>query len=151
MCIRDRADLSTFPFLDQGQPVFASVGRLVEAKAFDVLLRALREVEGYLWIIGDGVLRAPLEKLAGELSLSDRVWFAGFRSDVPLLMSLADILVISSRREGFPLVLVESLHLHRPVVGTRVAGVEEILPAEWSCEPENPPALAALMLSLIHI
>jgi glycosyltransferase involved in cell wall biosynthesis len=139
------ADLSTFPFLDQGQPVFASVGRLVEEKAFDVLLRALREVEGYLWIIGDGVLRAPLEKLAGELSLSDRVWFAGFRSDVPLLMSLADILVISSRREGFPLVLVESLHLHRPVVGTRVAGVEEILPAEWSCEPENPPALAALM------
>jgi glycosyltransferase involved in cell wall biosynthesis len=139
------ADLAAFPFLGQGKPVFASVGRLVEEKAFDVLLRALHEVDGYLWIIGDGALRASLETLARELGLAERVWFAGFRSDVPLLMGLADVMVISSRREGFPLALVEMLHLQRPVVGTRVAGVEEILPREWSCEPEDAPALAALL------
>jgi glycosyltransferase involved in cell wall biosynthesis len=139
------ADLSGFPFLGQGKPVFACVGRLVEEKAFDVLLRAMRDVDGYLWIIGDGTLRPSLEALATELRISDRIWFAGFRSDVPLLMCLAEVMVISSRREGFPLTLVESLHLQRPVIGTRVAGVEEILPAEWSCEPENAPALSALM------
>lgn len=138
-------DLSSYPFLGQGKPVFASVGRLVEEKAFDVLLQAMREVDGSLWIIGDGSLRASLEALAAELGITNRVWFAGFRSDVPLLMTLADVMVISSRREGFPLALVEMLHLRRPVVGTRVAGVEEILPNEWSCEPEDAPALASLM------
>jgi glycosyltransferase involved in cell wall biosynthesis len=117
----------------------------VEEKAFDVLLRAMREVDGYLWIIGDGALRDPLEALANELGVRERVWFAGFRSDVPVLICLADVMVISSRREGFPLTLVEALHLQRPVVGTRVAGVEEILPLEWSCETENVAALAALM------
>jgi glycosyltransferase involved in cell wall biosynthesis len=139
------ADLSHFPFLKQGKPVFGAVGRLVEEKAFDVLLRAMGEVDGYLWIIGDGPLRGELEGLAKELGIADRVWFAGFRTDVPLLMTLADIMVISSRREGFPLALVEMLLLRRLVVGTAVGGVEEIIPTEWLCAPEEPKALADLM------
>jgi glycosyltransferase involved in cell wall biosynthesis len=90
-------------------------------------------------------LRGELEALAKEMGIADRVWFAGFRSDVPLLMSLADVMVISSRREGFPLALVEMLLLRRPVVGTEVGGVEEIIPAEWMCAPEQPKALADVM------
>jgi len=138
-------DLRAFPFLGRGKPVFASVGRLVEEKGFDVLLRAMKDVEGFLWLIGDGALRPQLEALTRELGIAGRVWFAGFRPDVPVLMCLADVMVISSRREGFPLVLVEALHLQRPTIGTRVAGVEEILPPEWSCDTEDPVALAELM------
>jgi glycosyltransferase involved in cell wall biosynthesis len=60
-------------------------------------------------------------------------------------MRLADLMIISSRREGFPLVLAEMLQLQRPLVSTRVAGVEEILPAEWMCEPEDSTGLAVLI------
>ena len=49
------------PFREGPRPVLAAVGRLVEAKGFDVLLDALREVDASLWIIGEGPLRADLE------------------------------------------------------------------------------------------
>lgn len=130
-------DAADAPFLGEGRPVLAAFGRLVDAKGFDVLLRALAGLDCRLWIVGDGPLRAELEALAGELGMSGRVWFAGFRPDAERLMCRADLMVISSRREGFPFVFVEMLHLRRPVVSTRVAGVEDVLPEVWLCEPED--------------
>ncbi|MCU0793395.1 MAG: glycosyltransferase [Opitutaceae bacterium] len=133
------------PFRDGPRPVLAAVGRLVEAKGFDILLAALREVDASLWIIGEGPLRADLEARAAALGVADRVWFAGFRRDVGALNALADLMVVSSRHEGFPFAFIEMLHQRRPVVGTRVAGVEEVLPEEWLCPLEDAPALAALI------
>ncbi len=130
------------PFLGGSRPILAAVGRLVPAKGFDILLESLRTVDACLWIIGDGRLRAELETRARTAGVSDRVWFAGFRNDVSRLTRLADLMVISSRNEGFPFALVEMLHLERPVVGTRVAGVEDILPPSCLCPVEDAPALA---------
>lgn len=133
------------PFRDGPRPVLAAVGRLVEAKGFDVLLDALCEVDAALWIIGEGPLRAELEARAARLGLADRVWFAGFRRDVAALNARADLMVISSRHEGFPIAFIEMLHQRRPVVSTRVAGVEDMLPEEWLCPCEDAPALAAVI------
>lgn len=140
-----KPQVADVPFLDQGPPVLAAFGRLVEAKGFDVLLRAVAELDCRLWIVGDGPLRAELEALARELDLSGRVWFAGFRPDAERLMCRADLMVIASRREGFPFVFVEMLHLHRPVVSTRVAGVEDVLPETWLCEPEDVAGLTSVI------
>ena len=135
------------PFIGQGKPVICAIGRLVEAKGFDLLLEAAREVDAYFWIVGSGVLEQELKTQAERLGVSDRVWFAGFRKDAEGLMERADFMVISSRREGFPFAFVEMLHRRKIVVGTRVAGVEDVLEPPYLVEVEDPHALAQAMQS----
>lgn len=74
---------------------------------------------------GDPTYRAELERLAAPLGSAAR--FLGSRGDVPALMDLADLVVLSSRTEGLGLVLLEAMGARRPVVATRVGGVPEIV------------------------
>lgn len=137
-----RGSQSELPFLGEGRPVVCAVGRLVEAKAFDVLLQALADVDLCCWIVGSGELESGLKQQAEALGVADRVWFAGFRQDAEALMELADFMMLSSRREGFPFVFVEMLHRRKVVVGTRVAGVEDVLEPPYLVDVEDPQALA---------
>lgn len=133
------------PFVELGRPILVAVGRLVEEKGFDLLLRAIQKIDCSLWLIGAGDLDHSLRKLAAELGIAERVWFAGQRNDVPQIMSRANLCVISSRREGFSLVLAEALHLRRPIVSTRIGDVGIILPTEWTCDPGNADQLSQLI------
>jgi glycosyltransferase involved in cell wall biosynthesis len=127
-------------------PLVIAIGRLVPVKGFDVLLRAWAEVpSARLLIVGDGPERAALEALSRQLGVSPRVTFAGFRSDVQSLLRTADLMVIASRREGLPLVLIEALHARRPVVSTAVGGMLGFLPPETLVPSDNPAALAATL------
>jgi glycosyltransferase involved in cell wall biosynthesis len=127
-------------------PLVIAIGRLVPVKGFDVLLRAWADVpSARLLIVGDGPERTALEALARQLGVSSRVTFAGFRTDVQSLLRTADLMVISSRREGLPLVLIEALHAQRPVVSTAVGGMLGFLPPEAMVPAENPAALAATL------
>lgn len=125
------------------RPIACAVGRLTGVKGFDILLRAWRRVDASLLIVGDGPSRAALERLAAELGVTDRVRFTGWRDDTPTVIASCDLLVISSRREGGPITLIEALHVGRPVVSTRVGVAPEWLPADFLCEPGDPAALAA--------
>lgn len=112
--------------------VVLSVGRLVPEKDQAALLRAFalvapRHIDVDLWLVGDGPLRADLERLRGELALDGRAYFLGQRTDVPALMHRADLLVLSSRVEGFGLVLVEAMAARMLVVATDVGGVAEVM------------------------
>jgi len=121
-----------------------AVGRLASVKGFDVLLNAWVSVgDAHLTLVGDGPERQALEALADKLGLRDRVSFAGLRSDVPALLAGSDLVVISSRREGLPLVFVEALHARRQVVSTAVGGMRDLLPPDFLAPPEDPLALAA--------
>lgn len=135
-------DLADLPFRNGGKVIVAAIGRLVEAKGFDYLLQAVKDVDAYFWIIGSGALESELKQQAKDLGVADRVWFAGFRQDAEALMQLADFMVISSRREGFPFAFVEMLHRRKIVVGTRVAGVEEVLEPPYLVDVGDVPALA---------
>jgi glycosyltransferase involved in cell wall biosynthesis len=111
-------------------PVLAFAGRLGPAKALDVALRALACVDGVnLVLAGDGGERASLERLAGELGLSDRVRFAGPlpRQDVLALYRGADAALLSSAWENFPHSVVEALAVGTPVISTAVGGVAEVV------------------------
>lgn len=123
-------------------PVAVAVGRLVPAKGFDQLLRAWQGVAATLLIVGDGPERLRLEALLRELNLGGRVRLCGFRRDVPALLAAADVMVMASRNEGFPYVLVEGLHARRVVVSTRVPGALDILPPEFLVEYGDPGQLA---------
>lgn len=124
-------------------PVVISVGRLVPAKGFDQLLRAWVGMPASLVIVGDGPQRPMLESLIRELGLDERVTLAGYRQDVPALMASADLMVMASRNEGFPYVLVEGLHVRQVIVATRVPGAMDVLPVEFMVDYGEPRQLAA--------
>ncbi len=127
------------------RPAWLAVGRLVEEKGFDILIKAFASVPGSLWIAGDGplhdLLRTQIERQGDE----DRIELLGHRDDVPQLMHDCDALVISSRREGFSYVFAEALVHQCPVVSTDVPIANEVLPADLICPTNDPEALAQLM------
>ena len=131
------------------RPVALAVGRLAPVKGYDVLIKAWRGLNADLAIAGDGPERDALEALAAESPGKSNVRFLGWRDDIPALLAGADLMVLSSRREGFPYTLVESLHVGTPVVATRVGVMSELLPEPALAEPDNVASLrAALDLAL---
>lgn len=127
------------------QPVVVAVGRLAPVKGFDFLLESWRNVEAQLLIVGDGPERQRLEHAAQNAGLQSRVRFAGYRRDVPDLLASSDLAVITSQREGFPYVLVEALHLKRPVASTRFPGAEQIIPPPYLCDYGDSASLARIV------
>ena len=107
------------------------VGRLAAVKGVPLLLEALAHThsEAHLTLIGDGPERADLEAEAARLGLSDRVTFAGYKSqdEVALALGEADIFVLPSFAEGVPVVLMEAMATGLPVVATAVGGVTELV------------------------
>jgi len=125
--------------------LWAAVGRLVPVKGFDILIKALQQVDGHLLIIGDGPERTSLEALSESLGIRQRTTFAGHRDDAQQLMQCADQIVISSMREGFSYVFLEAMLTHTPIISTDVPVANEILPPELICEIGNSIALGSLM------
>jgi len=80
-----------------------------------------------LLLVGDGNLRRDCENLACELHLNDRVLFLGLRMDVPQLLKMADIIVLSSKYEGLSLSSMEGMASGRPFVASNVAGLRDVV------------------------
>jgi glycosyltransferase involved in cell wall biosynthesis len=111
-------------------PTVLSVGKLVEGKGHDVVLRALQALPNLdLVIVGEGPMRRALERLAADLDLRGRVRLTGEISHEALRehYCAADALVLASVREGMPNVVLESMACGTPVVATAVGGIVEIV------------------------
>jgi glycosyltransferase involved in cell wall biosynthesis len=80
-----------------------------------------------LVIVGEGPQRSALERLSGELGIGDRVHFVGWRADVPEILAAAEMLILPSRWEGMPNVVLEAMAAGKPVVATTAEGVVELL------------------------
>ena len=107
--------------LQVDRPMVLAVGELNKNKNHELLIRAWAAgpgdgVDADLVVAGKGVLREQLEDLAGELGVADRVHLLGYRTDIPDLVSMADLLVSSSRREGMGLNVVEAMAVGTPVL-----------------------------------
>jgi teichuronic acid biosynthesis glycosyltransferase TuaC len=108
------------------------VGLLVPVKGLDVLLDALALVGSGNWrciLVGDGALRPALQSQARSLGLEDNIVFAGTQSSrqIPQWMNAADMLVLPSRSEGRPNVVLEAQACGVPVLATRVGGTPELV------------------------
>jgi len=130
-------------------PLIGCVGRLEHQKGFDVLLRALADVpDASLCVVGDGSERAALERLALDLGVANRVLWDGWSDDPRSRLGTLDVFVLSSRFEGFPLVVLEALLARAAVVATDVGSVAEaVIDGETGLlvPPEDPHALAAAL------
>jgi glycosyltransferase involved in cell wall biosynthesis len=100
-----------------------ALGRLHPNKAFDVLLQAMVRVpDAYLWIAGDGPLRAELEAMALRIGIKPRVRFLGWRQDVQALLAACDVFVCPSRHEPLGNVVLEAWAQRKPVVAADSLG-----------------------------
>jgi glycosyltransferase involved in cell wall biosynthesis len=99
-------------------------GRLIPYKGFDVLIRAMRSVDGHLTIIGAGPLKANLIDLARDLGVDKRITFAGYldRAEQRQVMNAGRVFVLPStnKAEGFGLVQLEAMSCGLPVVNTNL-------------------------------
>jgi glycosyltransferase involved in cell wall biosynthesis len=118
--------------------VVVSVGSLTESKNHSLLVSAFARLlkhnpNSKLYIIGEGSLRPVLEDLLRTEQLEQKVVVVGPRPNdqLALWFSAADVSCLTSRREGWPNVVMESLACGTPVVATAVGGIPEIL-----CSPE---------------
>jgi glycosyltransferase involved in cell wall biosynthesis len=144
--------------LDPEQPVVGIVGRLAPAKDHQTFFQAMRLVAAQfpdlrILCVGEGALRGELERLVGELGLRPNVIFTGDRTDIPAIMFALDILVSSSRWEGFPNVIMEAMAAARPVVATDVGDVAELVIPHKSgllVKPGEPEAMAEAVISLLR-
>jgi glycosyltransferase involved in cell wall biosynthesis len=114
------------------RPLWVVAGRLEEQKGHDVLLDALAEVarrglEFTLAVAGEGSQRAALEQRAARLGIAPKVRFLGQLDDVGPLLSAADAVVLPSRWEGLPLILLEAMVRNRAIVASDVGGVPEAI------------------------
>jgi glycosyltransferase involved in cell wall biosynthesis len=152
-----RAELRRELGLEPEGEVIGTLGRLEPQKGVEHLLRAMVRVldarpAARLVIVGDGPLRAELEALAARLGIARAVRFAGWRTDVPEVLSALDLFCLASLWESFGIVLAEAMLASLPIVATRVDGIPEVVcdgETGFLVAPGSDAELAERILALL--
>ncbi len=118
--------------IDDNEQLIVAVGRLNEQKDYPNLLSAIKTLHNKyqnitIAIAGHGPHLQALQEQAVKLGISNKVQFLSIRTDIPSLMSAADVFVLPSAWEGFGLVVAEAMACERVVVATDCGGVKEVV------------------------
>lgn len=144
---------------------FVAIGRFNRQKGFDLLIDAFIEVcktrrDVDLYIVGDktlggGLIFESLEQKAIESGIADLVHCVGYKDNPYVYLKYADCFVLSSRWEGLPNVLLESLYLGTPVAAFKCIPIIERIVDDgvngFLAEKENVSSLAIAMLDSLHL
>lgn len=147
-----RAELGVRP----DEVLVCTVANLRAAKAYPDLLAAARQVVTAVpsvrfVAVGQGPMETEVKALHRRLGLGDRFRFLGYRADALRVLAASDIFVLASRREGFPLAIMEALTLGIPTVATAVGGVRQAVTDGVEglvVPPARPDLLAAAIREL---
>ena len=129
------------------EKLIVQIGRLAKSKRNALLLKAVadlpRDIAAKVAFVGDGEERAALAAYARDVGLDDRVIFAGYRRDAPAIMAAADVLAITSNKEGLPIVILEAMAVGCPIIATTVGSIPEVLSSEsaWMIAVDDAAAL----------
>lgn len=164
MTVYNGIDLSKFEkassnqVLDQNVINLISVGRFNDQKDYPNLINAFAELKKNvmtdikLTIVGDGELRPQIEAMIKQLDLDNDIVLLGRRSDIPELLSQADIFVLASKHEGLPTVVIEAMACECYVVATDSGGVAEVMGDTGQLVPiEDSQALADALQNAIAL
>ena len=135
--------------IDSKKPTILFVGNLIKRKNVNLLIEAkkLVKTDCNLVIIGSGPEMVKLKEKVVKYKESnqiDNVYFIGARGDVDRILPLSDLLVLPSFTESFGLVLIEALACGKPVIGSNVGGIKEIITEDVGLliNPNNEKSLA---------
>jgi sugar transferase (PEP-CTERM/EpsH1 system associated) len=154
-----RTPVDGSPFNDPRLWLVGTVGRLEPVKDQTNLARAfvhaLRHMPGArerlrLVVVGEGSLRAGVERILEEGKVRDLAWLPGERADVPDVMRGLDCFVLPSLAEGISNTILEAMASGLPVIATRVGGNAELMEPDLTgrlVPAEDTPALAREMLA----
>ena len=139
-------------------PLVVQVGQLAGDKDPMTLVRAMSHVRQVLpaacaLLVGDGPLRAEVERLIAELGLGEAVKLAGYRRDADSLLAAARVATLTSRREGLGSVLLDALAFGRPVVATRAGGIPDAVfdgETGFLVEAGDAPEFGAAIVRLLQ-
>ena len=128
------------------------VGRISREKGLDVLIRALPMLQGLcvkVSIIGDGPERVQLQNLANEIGVASCINWHGVIADASRFFPAFDVLTLTSRAEGTPIVLFEAMAANVPIIATEVGGVPDVVGAGEGLivQPEDSRAFAEAIRS----
>jgi glycosyltransferase involved in cell wall biosynthesis len=114
--------------------IYLSLGRLGHEKNVNVIMRAMKGVEGKLVICGRGPATKELKALAKKEGLKDKVLFRGFVSEEqkPYYYSAADALVVASTSETQGIVVIEAMACGTPVIGAKALAIPELVRNGWN-------------------
>jgi GalNAc-alpha-(1->4)-GalNAc-alpha-(1->3)-diNAcBac-PP-undecaprenol alpha-1,4-N-acetyl-D-galactosaminyltransferase len=135
-----------------------AIGKLIPQKGFDLAIAAFAQVadnhpEWTMTILGEGEMRSELEDLCAELGLEDRVFMPGIVKNVDAHLRKADIFILPSRFEGFPVTLCEAMACGVPVIASNcLSGPREIVHNDIDgmlVPPNNVEALAVALNRLM--
>lgn len=143
--------------VENGCPLIVVVARLHAQKDHETFLRALSIVgakhpDAVAAIVGEGPLDHQLEARAQELGVADRTIFAGPSSYAVDELNAADVVALSSRWEGSPLVIAEALQLAKPVVSTAVGAIPEVVKDGVTgrlCPAGDPDCMAQCLMEML--
>lgn len=113
---------------NNGKPIVLFVGNIIKRKNVNLILEAkkLATTDYEVVVVGDGPLKKDLENKVKDENIND-VRFLGSRDDVENIIPGCDVLVLPSFSESFGLVLIEALACEKPVIGSNVGGITEII------------------------
>jgi glycosyltransferase involved in cell wall biosynthesis len=133
--------------LAPGEKLIVQIGRLAKSKRNVLLLKALASLSGdvkaKVALVGEGEERAQLAEYARSAGVEDRVIFTGYRPDTAAIMAAADVLVVTSNKEGLPIVILEAMAVGCPIIATAVGSIPEVLSPEsaWIVPVDDDEAL----------
>lgn len=142
-----RAELGIAPdaFVVAMVAEMAPVKRHEHALAAWEAAHSARESGAVLVLVGDGPLRAELERSVDARALSESVRFAGYRRDVPAVLAASDALLLCSEREGLNRSVLEAMASGKPVIGTDTRGIGDAIGSPecgWIAPKSDAAALA---------
>jgi glycosyltransferase involved in cell wall biosynthesis len=137
--------------------VISLVAVLRTQKRHEIVIAAARQViaafpQARFLFVGEGPGRERIRKAIADQGLEAFFILTGHRTDIPEILALTDVGVISSSAEGVPQFLLQALAMAKPVVATRVGGIPEIITSDVNgvlIPPEDPQALAEALLGLL--
>jgi glycosyltransferase involved in cell wall biosynthesis len=122
--------------IDGTATIVCQIGQVVKHKGIEDFLRMAsllhqRMSSTIFLIVGDDKYEPGYSQrmmaLSKELGIHRRVIFAGFRKEIPELISISDVIVLASTVEGHPMILLEAMLLGKPVVATDIPGTDEVI------------------------
>ena len=144
--------------IDADAPLVGTIANFRPQKRHSVLLEAAALVRRRIprvrfLLVGQGPLENEVKRRAREMGLDGTVIFAGFRSDVPRVLSSLDVFALSSGWEGLSIALLEAMALGRPAVACLAGGVSEVIDDGLSgllVPRDDPPRLAEEIIRVLE-